>query len=91
MAKWGSGEASGAPEFRLAIDQIGKDNLAGAAQLTSALNNMADALKSSTPSVAISEDVSKTEGLAKEFDAMKDDIASIKGTMNAILGHLKKK
>ena len=23
MAKWGSGEASGAPEFRLAIDQIG--------------------------------------------------------------------
>ena len=23
MAKWGSGEASGAPEFPLAIDQIG--------------------------------------------------------------------
>ena len=23
MAKWGSGEASGAPEFRLVIDQIG--------------------------------------------------------------------
>ena len=61
--------------------------------MTSALNNMAEALKNSTPSVAISEDASEnseTEGLAREFDVMKDDIASIKGTMNAILDHLKK-
>ena len=52
---------------------------------------MAEALKSSTPSVAISEDLSKTEGLTKEYDVMKDDIANIKGTMNAILDHLRKK
>ena len=39
-------------EVSEAIEQIGKDNLAGAAQLTSALTKMADALKTTTPSVS---------------------------------------
>ena len=77
-----------AKDISLAIEQIGKDNLAGANQLTSALNNMAEALKTSAPSLPVSED---TGPLAKELDVMKDDIANIKGTMNAILEHLRKK
>ena len=73
-----------AKDLSKAIEQIGKNDLAGSAQLTSALNNIAEALKTTTP---IAEDASKD----KEFDAMKDDIANIKGTMAAILDHLKKK
>ena len=82
-----------AKDLSEAIAQIGKDNLAGAAQLTSALNNMAEALKTTNPSVVTSEDASKDSEskLAKEFDAMKDDITNIKGTMAAILELLKSK
>ena len=79
-------------EISEAIEQVGKDNLAGAAQLTSALNNMAEALKTPTPSGVVA-DVNESEFDAKknrEFDAMKDDIVNIKGTMAAILDHLKK-
>ena len=77
-----------AKDISMAIEQIGKDNLAGAAQLTSALNNMVEALKSPPPpTLPVSDDPSP---LAKELDVMKDDIANIKGTMNAILDHLRK-
>ena len=75
-----------------AIEQVGKDNLAGAAQLTSVLNKMADALKTFTPSRDAPE-VKESEfdaAKVREFNAMKDDIANIKGTMAAILDHLKK-
>ena len=51
-----------AKDLSSAIEQIGKDNLAGAAQLTSALNDMAEALKSSTPSATITEDAGKLIG-----------------------------
>ena len=71
---------------------MGKDNLAGAAQLTSALTKMAEALQTTTPS-GVAPSVKESEFDAskiREFDAMKDDITNIKGTMAAILDHLKK-
>ena len=80
-------------EVSEAIGQIGKDNLAGAAQLTSALTKMAEALQTTTPS-GVAPSVKESEFDAskiREFDAMKDDIANIKGTMTAILDHLKNK
>ena len=79
-------------EVSEAIGQIGKDNLASAAQLTSALNKMTEGMQCTTPS-GVPPSVKQSEFDAskiREFDAMKDDIANIKGTMAAILDHLKK-
>ena len=75
------------------IAQVGKDNLEGAKQLTSALNNMAEALKAPIPSGEIAQhSVSELDATKiREFDSMKQDIANIKGTMAEILSYLKNK
>ena len=81
-----------------AIAQAGTDNLEGAKQLASALNKMAEAMKSPTPSGMILQSQESHETQSEldankiiEFDLMKDDIANIKDTMNEILSHLKNK
>ena len=60
-----------------------------------ALNKMAEVLQGTTPSGLIPQlQESQTEFDAnkiREFDSIKEDIASIKGTMAEILSHLKKK
>ena len=57
---------------------------------------MAEALKSTTPSVVIPNESSSARELnfndmkIREFDAMKDSIVNIKGMMVTILVHIKK-